>query len=75
VIKRRGQIIDRSLWPFKKRWQTAAVHARRTVHAREKGRETFADVEADAFDGLLVEYVVSRKAQAIVRGLARGVGF
>jgi pantetheine-phosphate adenylyltransferase len=27
------------------------------------------NVEADAFDGLLVEYVVSRKAQAIVRGL------
>jgi pantetheine-phosphate adenylyltransferase len=26
-------------------------------------------VEADAFDGLLIEYVVSRKAQAIVRGL------
>ncbi|HUA68687.1 MAG TPA: pantetheine-phosphate adenylyltransferase [Candidatus Saccharimonadales bacterium] len=26
-------------------------------------------VIADAFDGLLVEYVVSRKAQAIVRGL------
>ena len=27
------------------------------------------NVGADAFDGLLVEYVVSRKAQAIVRGL------
>jgi pantetheine-phosphate adenylyltransferase len=27
------------------------------------------NVEADMFDGLLVEYVVSRKAQAIVRGL------
>lgn len=27
------------------------------------------DVEADTFDGLLIEYVVSRKAQAIVRGL------
>ena len=27
------------------------------------------NVEADAFDGLLIEYVVSRKAQAIVRGL------
>jgi pantetheine-phosphate adenylyltransferase len=27
------------------------------------------NVEADTFDGLLVEYVVSRKAQAIVRGL------
>ena len=27
------------------------------------------DVEADSFDGLLIEYVVDRKAQAIVRGL------
>jgi pantetheine-phosphate adenylyltransferase len=27
------------------------------------------NVEADSFDGLLVEYVVNRKAQAIVRGL------
>ncbi len=27
------------------------------------------NVEADSFDSLLVEYVVSRKAQAIVRGL------
>ncbi|MGH7977568.1 MAG: pantetheine-phosphate adenylyltransferase [Limisphaerales bacterium] len=27
------------------------------------------NVEADAFDGLLVDYVVSKKAQAIVRGL------
>jgi pantetheine-phosphate adenylyltransferase len=27
------------------------------------------NVEADAFDGLLVEYVVEKKAQAIVRGL------
>ena len=27
------------------------------------------NVEVDAFDGLLIEYVVSRKAQAIVRGL------
>jgi pantetheine-phosphate adenylyltransferase len=27
------------------------------------------NVEADTFDGLLVEYVVSRRAQAIVRGL------
>src|SRR5476651_690167 len=27
------------------------------------------NVEADAFDGLLVEYVVAQKAQAIVRGL------
>ena len=27
------------------------------------------DVEADTFDGLLIEYVVRRKAQAIVRGL------
>ena len=27
------------------------------------------NVEADAFDGLLVKYVASRKAQAIVRGL------
>jgi pantetheine-phosphate adenylyltransferase len=27
------------------------------------------NVKADAFDGLLVEYVVSRKAQAILRGL------
>jgi pantetheine-phosphate adenylyltransferase len=27
------------------------------------------NVQADAFDGLLVEYVVSKKAQAIVRGL------
>lgn len=26
-------------------------------------------VEADAFDGLLVEYVLNRKAQAIIRGL------
>src|SRR5690242_19063609 len=26
-------------------------------------------VEADTFDGLLIEYVVDRKAQAIVRGL------
>jgi pantetheine-phosphate adenylyltransferase len=28
-----------------------------------------ANVEADTFDGLLVEYVINRKAQAIVRGL------
>jgi len=27
------------------------------------------NVKADAFDGLLVKYVVDRKAQAIVRGL------
>ena len=27
------------------------------------------NVEADSFDSLLVEYVVSQKAQAIVRGL------
>src|SRR5277367_2924454 len=27
------------------------------------------NVEADSFDGLLVEYVLSRRAQAIVRGL------
>ena len=26
-------------------------------------------VEADAFDGLLINYVVSRKAQAVIRGL------
>lgn len=26
-------------------------------------------VEADAFDGLLIKYVVSRKAQAVIRGL------
>ncbi len=35
----------------------------------KKAMEHLPNVEADAFDGLLVEYVVSRKAQAIVRGL------
>src|SRR5664280_1018870 len=35
----------------------------------KKAMKHLPNVEADAFDGLLVEYVVSRKAQAIVRGL------
>jgi len=35
----------------------------------EKAVKHLPNVEADTFDGLLVEYVVDRKAQAIVRGL------
>jgi pantetheine-phosphate adenylyltransferase len=35
----------------------------------KKAMKHLPNVEADAFDGLLVEYVASRKAQAIVRGL------
>jgi pantetheine-phosphate adenylyltransferase len=35
----------------------------------QKAVKHLPNVEADKFDGLLVEYVVSRKAQAIVRGL------
>ena len=35
----------------------------------QKAVKHLPNVKADAFDGLLVEYVVSRKAQAILRGL------
>jgi len=35
----------------------------------EKAVKHLPNVTADVFDGLLVEYVVSRKAQAILRGL------
>jgi len=35
----------------------------------KKAVQSMPNVKADAFDGLLVEYAVSRKAQAIVRGL------
>jgi pantetheine-phosphate adenylyltransferase len=35
----------------------------------KKAIEHLPNVQADAFDGLLVEYVVSKKAQAILRGL------
>jgi pantetheine-phosphate adenylyltransferase len=35
----------------------------------QKAVKQLPNVEADAFDGLLIEYVLRRKAQAIVRGL------
>ena len=35
----------------------------------KKAVEHLPNVEADTFDGLLIEYVVSRQAQTIVRGL------
>ena len=70
VIQRAAKLFDRVIVAVAK---NDGKHPLFTLDERlalvKKAVKHLPNVEADSFDGLLVEYVVSRKAQAIVRGL------
>ena len=70
VVQRAAKLFDRVLVAVAK---NEGKHPLFTLDERlalvKTSIEHLPNVEADSFDSLLVEYVVSRKAQAIVRGL------
>ena len=70
VIQRAAKLFDRVIVAVAK---NDDKHPLFTLEERfalvNKAMKHLPNVEADAFDGLLVKYVASRKAQAIVRGL------
>ncbi len=70
VIQRAAKLFDRVIVAVAK---NDDKHPLFTLDERfalvNKAMKHLPNVEADAFDGLLVKYVASRKAQAIVRGL------
>ena len=70
VVQRAARLFDRVVVAVAK---NEGKHPLFTLKERvalvKKSTAHLPNVEADSFDSLLVEYVVSRKAQAIVRGL------
>jgi pantetheine-phosphate adenylyltransferase len=70
VVQRAAKLFDRVVLAVAK---NDGKHPLFTLNERlvlvKKSIAHLPNVEADSFDSLLVEYVVSRKAQAIVRGL------
>lgn len=70
VVQRAAKLFDRVVLAVAK---NEGKHPLFTLNERlslvRKSTAHLPNVEADSFDSLLVEYVVSRKAQAIVRGL------
>jgi pantetheine-phosphate adenylyltransferase len=70
VVQRAAKLFDRVVVAVAK---NDGKHPLFTLNERlalvKKSTAHLSNVEADSFDGLLVEYVVSRRAQAIVRGL------
>ena len=70
VVQRAAKLFDRVVLAVA---QNEGKHPLFTLNERlalvRKSIAHLSNVEADSFDSLLVEYVVSRKAQAIVRGL------
>jgi pantetheine-phosphate adenylyltransferase len=70
VVQRAAKLFDRVVLAVAK---NEGKHPLFTLQERlamvRKSISHLPNVEADSFDSLLVEYVVSRKAQAIVRGL------
>jgi pantetheine-phosphate adenylyltransferase len=70
VVQRAAKLFDRVIVAVAK---NEGKHPLFTLNERlalvNKSIAHLPNVEADSFDSLLVEYVVSRKAQAIVRGL------
>src|SRR5450755_3223936 len=70
VVQRAAKLFDRVVVAVAK---NEGKHPLFTLNERlvlvKKSIAHLPNVEADSFDSLLVEYVVSRKAQAIVRGL------
>lgn len=70
VVRRAAKLFDRVIVAVA---QNDGKHPVFTLEERlalvKKAVKPLANVEADLFDGLLVEYVARRKAQAIVRGL------
>jgi pantetheine-phosphate adenylyltransferase len=71
VVQRAAKLFDRVVVAVaKNEGKNPAVHAGNERLALVKQAvKHLPNVEADSFDGLLVEYVARRKAQAIVRGL------
>jgi pantetheine-phosphate adenylyltransferase len=70
VVRRAAKLFDRVVVAVAKNEgkHPLFTHKERFVLAKKAVRH-LPNVEADAFDGLLVEYVAGWKAQAIVRGL------
>src|SRR5271156_2530362 len=70
VVQRAAKLFDRVIVAVAK---NESKHPTFTLEERlalvKKAVAHLPNVEADSFGSLLVEYVVSRKAQAIVRGL------
>ena len=70
VVQRAAKLFDRVVVAVAK---NDGKHPLFTLNERlalvKKSIAHLPNVEADSFDGLLVEYVVRRRAQAIVRGL------
>jgi pantetheine-phosphate adenylyltransferase len=70
VVQRAAKLFDRVVIAVAKNEgkNPTFTHAERLALVKQAVKH-LPNVEADSFDSLLVEYVVSRKAQAIVRGL------
>lgn len=70
VVQRAAKLFDRVVVAIAKNEDKRPLF---TLHERlalvKQAVRHLPGVEADTFDGLLIEYVVDRKAQAIVRGL------
>jgi pantetheine-phosphate adenylyltransferase len=70
VVQRAAKLFDRVVVAVAKNEGKSPLFAHNERIALVKqGLKHLPNVEADAFDGLLVDYVVSKKARAIVRGL------
>ena len=70
VVQRAAKLFDRVIVAVAKNESKHALFSlNERVNMVEKAVAGLPNVEADSFDGLLVEYVVERKAKAIVRGL------
>jgi pantetheine-phosphate adenylyltransferase len=70
VVQRAAKLFDRVVVAVAKNEGKKPLFTHRERLALVKqSLKHLPNVEADAFDGLLVEYVVAKKAQAIVRGL------
>ena len=70
VVQRAAKLFDRVIVAVAKNESKHALFSlNERVNMVEKAVAGLPNVEVDSFDGLLVEYVVERKAKAIVRGL------
>lgn len=70
VVQRAAKLFDRIIVAVAKNEGKSPLftHNERLALVKQAVKQ-MPNVEADAFDGLLVDYVVGKKAQAIVRGL------
>jgi pantetheine-phosphate adenylyltransferase len=70
VVQRAAKLFDRVIVAVaKNEGKSPLFPLRERVALVKKSVAHLPNVEADSFDSLLVQYVVSRKAQVIVRGL------